>query len=159
MEEILNRQITNEAEAAQEYLSFGAWADHEGFDGISEFLLKHCREERDHMLRVVHYIMERGGRVRIEAISKPAKDPKDLKDCFEKMYQHEVNNTQAFYDILNQAMEERDWATWNFAQEFVTEQIEEETYARNLLDKLKIAAGNAATESLYSLDRDLGKQE
>jgi ferritin len=42
-------------------------------------------------------------------------------------------------------------------QWFVTEQIEEETLAINLLDKIKIAGGEkASSEALYSLDRDLG---
>ena len=56
------------------------------------------------------------------------------------------------------AFEEKDWATWNFLQWFVKEQIEEETLAMDLIDKLKIAGGDRATdESLFNLDKDLGK--
>ncbi len=54
------------------------------------------------------------------------------------------------------ALEEKDWATWNFMQWFVQEQIEEETLAQNLIDKLKIAGGDRASdESLFTLDKTL----
>ena len=53
--------------------------------------------------------------------------------------------------------QEKDWATWNFLQWFVQEQIEEETLAMDLIDKLKIAGGDRATdESLFNLDKTLG---
>ena len=56
------------------------------------------------------------------------------------------------------AMAEKDWASYNFLQWFVKEQIEEETLAMNLIDKLKIAGGDQATdESLFNLDKTLEK--
>ena len=55
------------------------------------------------------------------------------------------------------SMDEGDWATWNFMQWFVKEQIEEETLAINLVSKIKIAGGEKANDdALYNLDRDLG---
>jgi len=53
------------------------------------------------------------------------------------------------------SLDEEDWATWNFIQWFVNEQTEEETMVLNMLDKLKIAMGGKAGDSLYSLDRDM----
>ncbi|TYB79777.1 ferritin [Bizionia myxarmorum] len=159
IEEILNFQVTKEAEAAQIYLSYGCWADSEGYGGIANFLFRHCQEERDHMMKVMQYIMERGGTVQIKAIKAPPANPKNLQECFEKTFKHEVDNTNAIYDIVNLAHEEKDWATYNFAQWFVKEQIEEEKLVMELLDKLKIAGGpNASNESLLTLDTQLGKE-
>lgn len=156
---ILNHQMTKEAEAAQIYLSYGCWADSEGFGGISNFFFRHSQEEREHMMKVMQYILERGGTVKVDAIKAPPANPKNLQDCFEKTFKHEVDNTSAIYEIVNLAHEERDWATFNFAQWFVKEQIEEETLVMNLLDKLKIAGGPKATdESLFNLDKFLGKE-
>lgn len=158
VENILNHQVTKEAEAAQIYLSYGAWADAQGYGGIANFLFRHASEERDHMMKVMQYIMERGGRVKITAIAAPPADPSNLQDCFEKTFKHEVDNTNAIYDIVNAAHEERDWATYNFAQWFVKEQIEEEKLILELMDKLKIAGGPKATnESLFNLDTYLGQ--
>ena len=158
IESILNDQVTKEAEAAQTFLSYGCWADSQGYGGIANFFFRHVGEERDHMMKVIQYIMERGGTVKITAIKGPPKDPNNLQDCFEKAFKHEVENTTAIYGIVNLAHEERDWATYNFAQWFVKEQIEEEKMVMGLLDKLKIAGGPKATdESLFSLDTFIGE--
>lgn len=154
----LNLQATKEAEAAQIYLAYGCWADSQGYGGVSNFLLRHASEERNHMTKVLRYIMDRGGEVTISAIKAPPQNPQNIQDCFEKTFQHEVDNSNAIYDLVNLAHEERDWATYNFGQAFVKEQIEEEKVVMDLLDKLKIAGGpNATDDSLFNLDKYLAK--
>ncbi|GGG52739.1 ferritin [Bizionia arctica] len=156
---VLNSQMTKEAEAAQIYLSYGCWADSEGFGGIANYFFRHCQEEREHMMKFMQYILERGGTVKVEAIKAPPANPKNLQDCFEKTFKHEVENTTAIYNIVNLAHEEKDWATYNFGQWFVKEQIEEEKLVMGLLDRLKIAGGpKASDESLFALDMQLGKE-
>ena len=152
----LNEQMTKEASASQIYLSYGSWAASEGFDGIANFLFRHANEERTHMMKILEYIIERGAKVKIEAIGKPPADPAGIQDCLEKTFVHEVDNTKSIYKVVKMSLEEEDWATWNFMQWFVREQTEEETMVMNLLDKLKIAGGSKAPgASLYALDRDL----
>lgn len=156
IEKILNRQVKQEAEAAQIFLSYAVWADGIGYSGVADLLFRHSGEERDHMMKVIHYIQQRGGKTKITELASPPKDPKNIQDCFEKLFKHEVDNTTAIYEIVNMAQEEKDWATWNFAQWFVAEQIEEETLVMDLLDKLKIAGGSDATaESLLLFDKEL----
>ncbi len=152
----LNEQMTKEASASQIYLSYGSWASSNGYDGISNFLFRHANEERSHMMKILEYILERGAKVHVDAIPAPPDDPKNVQDCFEKIFGHEVDNTKGIYKITKMSLNEEDWATWNFMQWFVKEQTEEETMVMNMLDKLKIAGGEKATgESLYSLDRDM----
>ncbi len=154
----LNTQMTNEAAASQLYLSYAAWADNESYDGISNFLFRHASEERSHMMKFVEYILQRGSKVKIEAIAAPPTNPVSVQDCFDKVFQSEVENTTAIYKLVKMSFDEGDWATWNFMQWFVNEQTEEETLAMNLLDKIKIAGGlNASGDALYELDRDLAK--
>ena len=153
---VLNKQLLMEAQAAQIYLSYGIWADSEGYDGISDFLLRHADEERDHMTKVMQYMMLRGGKPKIEAIPAPPADPKSIYECFHKVLEHEVNNTNGVYDCVNAAFDEKDWATWNFMQWFVKEQIEEETFALDLIDKIEIAGGTDAPKSaLYIINQEL----
>lgn len=160
VEDILNKQLTKEAEAAQIYLSYAVWADSAGYSGVANLLFRHSGEERNHMMKVLEYIQDRGGKAKITALAAPPKDPKNLQDCFEKIFQHEVDNTTSIYAIVDLTQNEKDWATWNFAQWFVKEQIEEETLVMDLLDKLKIAGGpQASDESLLYLDSKIGKQE
>src|SRR5882757_9954240 len=113
IEAALNDQMTKEANAAQIYLSYGAWADSEGYEGISNFLFRHAHEERNHMMKILEYILKRGGTVKITAIAAPPADPSSVNNCFEKVFQHEVDNTIAVYKIVKMSHDEGDWATWN----------------------------------------------
>jgi ferritin len=152
----LNDQMTKEAHASQVYLSYAAWSDHQGFGGIATFLFRHAQEERNHMMKILEYILKRGAEVKVIAIPAPPTNPTDMKSCFEKVFEHEIENTKSIYEIVKMSFDEQDWATWSIMQWFVNEQIEEETLAMNLLDKLKITAGEKLDlNDLYSLDKDL----
>lgn len=160
IEAILNRQVTQEAQQAQIYLSYAIWADDKGYSGIANLLFRHSGEERDHMMKFIKYIQGRGGKTKVDELKAVTENPKNIQDCFERIYNHEVENTESIYKIVELAQEEKDWATWNFTQWFVKEQIEEETLAMDLLDQLKIAGGPDATdESLFYLDKTIGAQE
>lgn len=153
----LNNQMTKEAHASQIYLSFASWADDAGYSGVANFLFRHAQEERNHMMKFLEYILERGAKPVIQAIPAPPSDPKNVYDCFSKAFKSEVDNTTAIYDCVNLSFDEKDWITWNFLQWFVKEQNEEETLFLDTLDKIKIAGeSNASDDALYALDRDLG---
>jgi len=154
----LNDQLTKEAHASQIYLSYASWAAAEGYNGIANFLFRHAQEERNHMMKVLEYILERGAKVNIDPIPGPGPQPESVQDCFEKVFTQEVENSKAIYRIVKMSLTEEDWATWNFIQWFVKEQTEEETMALELLDRIKVAGGKTASgDALYNLDRDLEK--
>jgi ferritin len=156
IQDALNKQVTNEAEAAQLYIAFAAWASGEGYAGISNFLFRHANEERGHMMKIVAYILERGANVKVETIPAPGEPPTSIQNCFEQVLKQEVSNTKAIFKIVKMSFDAEDWATWHFMQWFVNEQTEEETLSLNLLDKIKIAGGaNATNDALYILDKDL----
>jgi ferritin len=155
----LNDQMTKEAHASQVYLAYATWAEGEGYEGIANFLFRHAQEERNHMMKILEYILERGAKASIEPIPGPGPLPTNVQDCFEKVFAQEIDNTKGIYKLVKMSFTEEDWATWNFLQWFVREQTEEETMALNLLDKIKIAGGaNASGNALYSLDRDMEKR-
>jgi len=152
----LNAQMTKEAHAAQIYLSYASWANAQGYDGVSNFLFRHANEERNHMMKFLEYILQRGSTVEVSAIPDPGENPISVYDCFKKAFAQEVDNTESIYKIVKQSFNEADWATWHFLQWFVKEQTEEETLIMNMLDRFKIAGGEKASdESLYAIDRDL----
>ncbi len=154
----LNNQMTNEAHNAQIYLAYASWASDRGYEGIANFLFRHANEERNHMMKILEYILKRGAKVVVTAIPEPGPDPISINDCFEKVFKSEVENTSSIYNLVNMSMAEKDWATWNFMQWFVKEQTEEETLALDLLAKIKVAGGeNAKDDALYALDKDLEK--
>jgi len=104
----------------------------------------------------LEYILKRGAEVEVSAIPAPPKNPLSINNCFEKVFEHEVDNTNAVYKLVKMSHDQEDWATWNFMQWFVKEQVEEETLAMNLLDKMKIAGGeNMNSNALYLFDKEM----
>lgn len=161
MEKILNKQVTNEAWNAEIYLSYGAWADDQGMPGLSNYLFRHSQEERNHMMKFMQHIMQREGKVKIAQIPKPLKDPKNLKECLNKLLEAEIDNSKSIYKIVDLALEEKDWPTWSFLQWFIEEQIEEENMVTELIDRYNlITAGEKISGTdLYQFDRDLEQEE
>lgn len=158
LEHALSTQMNVELFQSHTYLSYGIWAADLGYDGIGNFLMRHSLEERNHAIKFMQYILNRGGKPTVTSLKAADRDPQNLTECFNLVFKHEVENTEKIYSLVTMAFEEKDWATWNFLQWFVKEQIEEETLAMDLIDKLKIAGGDRATdESLFNLDKDLGK--
>jgi len=158
IEKLLNTQMTREAFQAQVYLSYASWAEVNSFAGIANFLYGHMHEERVHMFKILKYINDRGGNAKIEAIDAAPPNPKDLGDCLKNILKHEINNSKEIDKIVNLAQEEKDWATYNFAQWFVKEQIEEETLINGIIDKYNLAStGVEGNINLYEMDRDLTK--
>lgn len=156
MEEALNEQMTREAYQAQVYLSYASWAEVSNFAGIADFLYKHMHEEREHMFKILKYINDRGGSTKIEAIKAPPANPNDIGDCLKRILKHEIDNSKQIDKIVELAHEERDWATFSFAQWFVKEQIEEESLVKGIIDKYSLASKEVENNAnLYDLDKDL----
>ncbi len=150
----LNAQMSKEAETAQVYFSYATWADNRGFRDIANFLFRHGQEERNHMMKILEYIIKKGAKVLVTVIPPLPENPVSLHNCFEKVFEHEVENTVAIYKLAKMCFDEEDWATWNFMQWFVKDQVVEEKLEMNLYEKLKIKHSEKITgNTLYSLDR------
>jgi len=105
------------------------------------------------MLKLIKFVNDRGGRAIIPSVSQPDKDFKNLKNIFDLLLSHEHNVTAAINNVVDVCLKEKDYTTHNFMQWYVSEQIEEETLARNILDRLHLLGDEKS--SLYLFDRDL----
>ncbi len=153
VEKALNNQIRLEAESSQYYLAMASWAETEGFNGVAEFLYTHSDEERMHMLKLIKYVNERGGKALIPALKQPPVSFKTLRDIFENLLKHEINVSNEINGVVDTCLKEKDYITHNFMQWYVAEQIEEEALARTILDKLNLIGNDKG--GLYLFDRDL----
>lgn len=148
---ILNEQVSKEAYASHLYLAMASWADVQGLEGISAWFYAQAEEEREHMLKFIHYINERGGHAIVPVIEQPPKEFKSIKELFDASLEHEQMVTAAINDIVSLALEEKDYTTNNWLQWFVDEQLEEETSVQAIIDKLNILGDH----NLYIFDRDI----
>lgn len=153
LEKALNEQIQTEAESSQIYLSMASWAEIQGLEGIAGFMYAHSDEERQHMLKLVKFVNERGGHAIIPALSAPKSKFDTFQKLFEELYQHELEVSDKINELVHVSLEEKDYATHNFLQWYVAEQIEEEAMARTILDKINLIGNDKG--GLYLFDRDI----
>ncbi|MDX9751652.1 MAG: ferritin [Flavobacteriales bacterium] len=149
----LNAQVAVEARSSQAYLAMASWAENEGLSGTAAFLYRHSDEERMHMLKLVRFINERGGRAEVPALDKPGTGFKSITDVFRTLLEHETTVTEEINGVVDLCLQEKDYTTHNFMQWYVSEQIEEEALARTLIDKLNLIGNDKG--GLYLFDRDL----
>lgn len=155
MEQALNKQIELEGYASFLYLSMASWCDKEGLDGCAAFMHRQSEEEKEHMLRIFHYISEVDGHALTPAIKQPPHEFESVKSLFEEVYAHEQRVTKAIHELVALSMEERDHTTHHFLQWYIDEQKEEEALMRTILDKIKLI-GNGP-QSLYYIDMEVEK--
>ena len=153
IEEALNKQVTVEASSSQVYLAMASWAETLGFEGVATFMYAHSDEEREHMLKLVKFINERGGHAKVSQLDAPPAEFGSFKEMFESLIQHEVKVSKSINDLVDITLQEKDYATHNFLQWYVSEQIEEEALARNILDKIKLIGDDKG--GLYLFDNDV----
>jgi len=153
MQSVLNKQIRIEAESSQIYLAMASWSELKGMEGVSQFMYAQSDEERLHMLKFFKYINERGGHAMVSELSAPALEFGTIKNMFETLFKHEVFVSQSINELVHISLEEKDYATHNFLQWYVAEQIEEEAQARTILDKINLIGDDKG--GLYLFDNDI----
>ncbi|WP_207493452.1 ferritin [Aridibaculum aurantiacum] len=158
MKDALNRQVLMEAQSSQAYLAMASWAEIQpGLKGVTKFFFQHSDEERMHMLKLIHYINERGGYAIIPALAQPALTYVSLKKAFEELLKHELAVSDSINELVDLSLKEKDYATHNFLQWYVMEQMEEERLARECNDKLEMIGDDKS--GLYLFDRDIMTME
>lgn len=153
IESALNEQVTVEAESSQVYLAMASWAETLGFEGVATFMYAHSDEEREHMLKMIKFINERGGHAVVSELSAPPTEFGSFKEMFENLFKHEVKVSESINNLVDISLREKDYATHNFLQWYVSEQIEEEALARNILDKINLIGDDKG--GLYLFDNDV----
>lgn len=153
IEAALNKQIRIEAESSQVYLAMAVWAEVKGLEGISNFMYDQSDEEREHMLKLVKFVNERGGHAHISELNAPNVTFDSFQEMFQKLLEHEVFVSESINELVHISLQEKDYATHNFLQWYVAEQIEEEAVARTILDKINMIGDDKG--GLYLFDRDI----
>jgi len=153
LEKAIIEQIKAEEESSRLYLSMASWCEVNGYAGAAEFLFDHATEEREHALKFLHFVNDRGGHARVLDLEEPPAEFNSLKEIFEKVLEHEILVTSLINNLVALALEEKDFTTHHFLQWYVEEQIEEESLATSILDKFKLAEG--AKGGLFHIDKEL----
>lgn len=155
IEKLLQEQIEIESNSSYAYLAMASWCDVNGMEGGATFFYKQSDEERIHMLKLFKYVNEKGGQAVAPVNKKARTDFKDIIELVKYFHASEKSVSDAVNKLVYVATQEQDYTTLNFLQWYVSEQHEEETLARTLLDKIKLIGTGA--NGLYLIDNEIGK--
>ncbi len=153
VETTLNEQIQKEEYSSRLYLAMAIWCEVNGFPGASSFLYEHADEERMHMLKLVHFVNDRGGKTQLMNVEVPPQEYDSVLDIFTQIKEHEMFITESINNLYGVTVDEKDYTTGNFLQWYITEQVEEESLFNTILDKIKLVGRDKA--GMFHIDKEL----
>jgi ferritin len=152
----INAQINHELYSGYLYLSMAAYFDGESLPGFAHWMRAQAAEEQAHALKFYRYVYERGGTVTLSAIDGPPTEFASSLAVFEQTLAHERKVTGLINDLYALAVEDKDYASQVFLQWFISEQVEEEDNATQIIETLKRVGEKG--QALVMLDRELGRR-
>ena len=157
MNEVLNEQIQAEFQASYLYLAMSAYCEELNLPGFGGWLRTQSEEERVHALRLFDFLLSREGHVELREIDRPPSGFGSAQEMFEAVLEHEKKVTKRIDEAYRAALEERDNATAVELQWFITEQVEEEKTAGDIVAQLKMVGDNSV--ALLMVDREIAGSE
>ncbi len=156
IQDALNGQLNAEMYSSYLYLSMSAYFQSNDFAGFANWMRVQAQEELMHAMKFYDYINERGGRVTLKEIEAPITEWDSPAAAFGHVFKHEQKVTGLINGLVDLALEEKDHATNNFLQWFVSEQVEEEASANEVLQKVKRVGKEG--NGLFMLDQELAQR-
>lgn len=157
MAKALNEQMNKEFYSAYLYLSMAAYCSKKDFTGAANWFLLQYQEELQHATRFYNYLIEQDATVKLKEIAKPEKTFGTLLETYQKSLEHEQMMTSMLNNLSNDALQEKDHATYNLLQWFVNEQVEEEATVSDIISKIKLVNGDGY--GLLMIDNELGQRK
>jgi ferritin len=153
MEKAINGQLNKEMYSAYLYMAMSSFANIQGFKGISHWFMVQYHEEMVHAMKFYEYLQDQGNDIVLDAIAKPSGSFSTPLNLYEAALEHENFITRSIYELVDLAQDEHDHASKTFLDWYVTEQVEEEKNATEIIQTLKIIGDNSA--ALYVFDKEL----
>jgi ferritin len=156
MQEAINEQINKELYSAYLYLSMAAYFENKNLPGFAKWLYVQADEERGHAMKFFEYLVDRGGKVELKPIAGPETEWNSTMEVFKQVQEHEAAVTASINALYELALKEKDYPAQVELQWFITEQVEEEKNAADIVQQLELI--DAKGTAVLMLDHQLGKR-
>jgi ferritin len=157
VQDALNEQLNAELYSSYLYVAMSAYFEATNLRGFAHWMRVQAKEEQDHAMKFYGHVVDRRGRVTLKPIEGPRAEWASPVAAFEDTLAHERKVTGLINALLKLANEHKDTATAAFLQWFVTEQVDEEANADEVVQKLKLIGDS--TSALFMLDSVLGQRK
>lgn len=131
--EQLNVQIGNELAAHNQYLACAVYYDALTMPRMAAFFYGQALEERDHAMMMVQYLLDTDADVQIPGVQAPVAGFANVTEPVALALEQEKRVTEQINGLLRIAREEFDFASEQFMQWFIKEQVEEVATMTDLL--------------------------
>ena len=148
----LNRQLNHELGAAHAYQALSIWCAVRNFTGFASFFAKQAGEEREHAGKMIDHILARGATPELVALPAPKFDHASLLDIALQAQTMEEANTRGIDAVYEAALAAKDYPAQILMHWFISEQVEEEAWCAEMVDRVKSAT---CAGSLSDLDRHI----
>ncbi len=156
LQDAVNAQINKELFSSYLYLSMATYFEDKNLPGFASWMQVQAEEEREHAMKFYKYLVDRGGRVLLKAIDAPKIEWNNNLEVFTEVQSHEVKVTAAIHNLYELALKEKDYPTQVMLQWFISEQVEEEKNAADIVQQLGLI--DAHGTAVLMLDKQLGKR-
>lgn len=156
MQDAINDQINKELYSSYLYLSMAAYFEDRNLSGFSHWMRVQEAEEREHAMKLYDFLLERGGKVILKAIDAPKTEWKSTLEVAEEVAAHEAKVTASIYALYETALKEKDYPAQVMLQWFISEQVEEEKNAADIVANLKLIEERGT--AVLMLDHRLAKR-
>lgn len=157
VQEALNQHINEEFYSSYLYLSMSAFCDSVDLPGFAHWLRIQSQEEYAHAMNLFDFVQDRQGRVILHPINQPSVEFGSVLEVMENTLAHERLVSQLINRLYELASDEHDYPTQVHLQAFITEQIEEEKTAADIVAQLKMIGENSS--DLLLLDREMATRQ
>lgn len=152
LQNALNDQINQELTASYNYLAMSAYFEDENLDGFAKWMYLQHLEEQNHAMRLLRYLQDRGGSLKLSTIEKPRDQFSCPLEAFQFSLEQERENTTSINKLYEQALQLNDHATKSHLQWFLDEQVEEEKSVEDVIATLE-RIGTDVAGLLYLNDK------
>ena len=157
MQDALSNQIKAELDSAYLYLSMSAYFTENNLPGFARWMHIQSHEEINHAMKFYHFLLERGAKVTLLALDQPPSDFASPLDVLDRTLKHEQKVTNLIYNLYELALQEKDFPSQVMLQWFIEEQVEEESNASQILERIKMTESKSF--ALLAIDQQLGKRK
>lgn len=147
-------QVTMEFASSIAYLQMAAWFDLNDLHGMAKWMRIQANEERDHGIKFMDFVLDRGNYLEVGAIEPPAASFDSPASVFGAALEQERSVSKSIRDLYLLATAEEDVESYPLLEWFLTEQVEEEKTVQSILGQLGHAGSDGS--ALLMLDRELG---
>jgi ferritin len=156
IQDALSEQINEELFSAYLYLSMAIYFHGLSLNGFAHWMEKQSEEDIGHAMRLYRFVLGRNGTVKLRGVEQPLLRWESPAHVFEDALKHELKITDRISRLYEMASGEKDYATVVELQYFITEQSEEESSVRSVLERLRMAG--TSSQGLVFIDGEMSRR-